>query len=79
MPRCFRNVPKGDRPQFLPSNRHSAQSRPRYYEGEQEASLDVPTYEVHHHDKAGNIIPEEDEVVLNEQDVTEADTAEVPV
>ncbi len=52
---------------------------PRYYEGEQEASLDVPTYEVHHHDKAGNIIPEEDEVVLNEQDVTEADTEEVPV
>ena len=52
---------------------------PRYYEGEQEAPLDVPTYEVHHHDKAGNIIPEEDEVVLGEQDVTEADTEEVPV
>ena len=45
---------------------------PRYYEGEQEASLDVPTYEVHHHDKAGNIIPEEEEVVLSESDVTEA-------
>ena len=46
---------------------------PRYYEGEQEASLDVPTFEVHHHDKAGNIIPEEDEVVLDAADLTEAD------
>ncbi len=50
---------------------------PRYYEGEQEASLDVPTYEVHHHDKAGNIIPEEDEVVLDAAELTEAeDSAE---
>ena len=49
---------------------------PRYYEGEQEASLDVPTYEVHHHDKAGNIIPEEDEVVLDETELTEATEAE---
>ena len=32
---------------------------PRYYVGEENASLDVPTYEVHHHDKAGNIIPDE--------------------
>ena len=44
---------------------------PRYYEGEQDASLDVPTYEVHHHDKAGNIIPDEVEV-----DVTAELTAE---
>jgi len=49
---------------------------PRYYVGEENASLDVPTFEVHHHDKAGNIIPDEDEVVLNEADVTEADPAE---
>jgi DNA polymerase-3 subunit epsilon len=50
---------------------------PRYYEGEQEASLDVPTYEVHHHDKAGNIIPEEDEMVLDAAELTEAeDSAE---
>jgi hypothetical protein len=46
---------------------------PRYYLGEENASLDVPTYEVHHHDKAGNIIPDEEEVVLTEADVTEAD------
>ena len=46
---------------------------PRYYLGEENASLDVPTYEVHHHDKAGNIIPDEEEVVLSEADVTEAD------
>ena len=46
---------------------------PRYYLGEENASLDVPTYEVHHHDKAGNIIPDEEEVVLAEADVTEAD------
>ncbi len=49
---------------------------PRYYVGEENASLDIPTYEVHHHDKAGNIIPEEDEVVLHEADVTEADPTE---
>lgn len=35
---------------------------PRYYVGQENASLDVPTYEVHHHDKAGNIIPDETEV-----------------
>ena len=35
---------------------------PRYYVGQENASLDVPTYEVHHHDKAGNIIPDENEV-----------------
>ena len=35
---------------------------PRYYIGQENASLDVPTYEVHHHDKAGNIIPDEAEV-----------------
>jgi hypothetical protein len=57
---------------------------PRYYLGEQDASLDVPTFEVHHHDKAGNIIPEEEEVVLNADDLTEATeavqtTEELPV
>ena len=53
---------------------------PRYYVGEENASLDVPTYEVHHHDKAGNIIPDEDEVILDEADLREAvETEEVPV
>lgn len=45
---------------------------PRYYIGEQNASLDVPTYEVHHHDKAGNILPDEVEI-----DVT-AELLDVP-
>ena len=36
---------------------------PRYYIGEENASLDVPTYEVHHHDKAGNIIPDSETTV----------------
>ena len=49
---------------------------PRYYVGEENASLDIPTYEVHHHDKAGNIIPDEEEVVLNEADLCEATEAE---
>lgn len=41
---------------------------PRYYIGQENASLDVPTYEVHHHDKAGNIIP--DETVVDLADMT---------
>ncbi len=49
---------------------------PRYYIGEENASLDIPTYEVHHHDKAGNILEEEkgsDEeiVLLDEADLKE--------
>jgi hypothetical protein len=48
--------------------------------GEENASLDIPTYEVHHHDKAGNIIPDEPEVILDEADLCEAvETEELPV
>ena len=32
---------------------------PRYYRGDEQADLNVPTYPVHHHDKKGNIIDDE--------------------
>ena len=53
---------------------------PRYYVGEENASLDIPTYEVHHHDKAGNIIPDETEVDvtnMTEEERCALDTPEV--
>ncbi len=56
---------------------------PRYYVGEENASLDIPTYEVHHHDKAGNIIPDEqetdvtDEVEAESQEYAPASEAEM--
>ena len=51
---------------------------PRYYAGEQEASLDVPTYEVHHHDKAGNIIPDEVEVDVTANFVAAEEALDTP-
>ena len=46
---------------------------PRYYIGEENASLDIPTYKVHHHDKAGNIIPDESEECAENAEPQEAE------
>ena len=51
---------------------------PRYYIGQEDASLDVPTYKVHHHDKAGNIIPDEDEVDVTANFIAAEEALDTP-
>lgn len=49
---------------------------PRYYIGEEDASLDVPSYPVHHHDKNGNVIAKDADENEDEEELEIADGIE---